>query len=160
VGASTARTFLRANRPVAAAHQLLPPLPNRSAFHRLGSPSRSSWPGLTRPSEIRGSSPRMTVEVRPRPGEFALRQKYSSPCNRAAPCRSEPRARARAAKRDQDQPIDITRFLFRKTGHNRITQADRPGFGHRRVSQRQGWRCVLDWFPSRPWHPAPEWTCV
>jgi hypothetical protein len=41
---------------------------------------------------------------------------------------ARPAARAREAKGEQAQPLDIPRFQFWKTGNNRAEQADRQQY--------------------------------
>src|SRR6267142_2716712 len=62
-------------------------------------------------------------------GAYNEPRRLAWPCAAPGGCRSDSsRARARDAKRDQDQPIDTPRFWFRKTGNNRTEQADRQRF--------------------------------
>jgi hypothetical protein len=52
-------------------------------------------------------------------------------------CRANSPCAHREAKSDQDQPIEIPRFLVRKTGDNRKDQGDRHYFRHRRGAPRR-----------------------
>jgi hypothetical protein len=73
-------------------------------------------------------------------------------------CRANSPCAHREAKSDQDQPIEIPRFLVRKTGDNRKDQGDGHYFRHRRGGSEtnEASMSVHHVFPSRTATPLPR----